>query len=170
MFFGKGSSVLIPGFDSFLLRDANSSVSRLKWGTVTVLPMNLCGSWRTPPGCTGVVVHLTRWRPWTCHLETETRCLYQLKGGCWWLLKKERRIYIVFILEQSLSSILYQATRCRKRFYDKHDMDAFCFGRPIRNKKRANNDLELYSTRWKKGGGRSPFIVLFKCWGKKWLD
>ena len=50
MFFGKGSSVLIPGFDSFLLRDANSSVSRLKWGTVTVLPMNLCGSWRTPPG------------------------------------------------------------------------------------------------------------------------
>ena len=50
MFFGKGSSVLIPGFDSFLLRDANSTVSRLKWGTVTVLPMNLCGSWRTPPG------------------------------------------------------------------------------------------------------------------------
>ena len=49
MFFGKGSSVLIPGFDSFLLRDANSSVSRLKWGRVTVLPMNLCGSWRTPP-------------------------------------------------------------------------------------------------------------------------
>ena len=27
MFFGKGSSVLIPGFDSFLLRDANSTVS-----------------------------------------------------------------------------------------------------------------------------------------------
>ena len=50
MFFGKGSSVLIPGFDSFLLRDANSTVSRLKWGAVTVLPMNLCGSWRTPPG------------------------------------------------------------------------------------------------------------------------
>ena len=25
-------------------------MSRLKWGTVTVLPMNLCGSWRTPPG------------------------------------------------------------------------------------------------------------------------
>ena len=50
MFFGKGNSVLIPGFASFLLRDANSSVSRLKWGTVTVLPMNLCGSWRTPPG------------------------------------------------------------------------------------------------------------------------
>ena len=49
MFFGKGSSVLIPGFDSFLLRDANSTVSRLKWGTVTVLPMNLCGPWRTPP-------------------------------------------------------------------------------------------------------------------------
>ena len=49
MFFGKGSSVLIPGFDSFLLRDANSTVSRLKWGTVTVLPMNLCGAWRTPP-------------------------------------------------------------------------------------------------------------------------
>ena len=50
MFFGKGSSVLIPGFDSFLLRDANSTVSRLKWGTVTVLPMNLRGSWCTPPG------------------------------------------------------------------------------------------------------------------------
>ena len=49
MFFGKGSSVLIPGFDSFLLRDANSTVSRLKWGAVTVLPMNLCGPWRTPP-------------------------------------------------------------------------------------------------------------------------
>ena len=50
MIFGKGSSVLIPGFDSLLSRDANSTVSRLKWGTVTVLPVNLCGSWRTPPG------------------------------------------------------------------------------------------------------------------------
>ena len=43
MFFGKGSSVLIPGFDSLLLRDANSTVSLLKWGTVTVLPMNFVG-------------------------------------------------------------------------------------------------------------------------------
>ena len=50
MVFGKGSSVLIPGFDSFLLQDANSTTSRLKWGTVTVLSMNLHGSWRTPPG------------------------------------------------------------------------------------------------------------------------
>ena len=50
MFFRKGMSVLIPGFDSSLLRDANSTVSRLKWRTVTVLPMNLRGSWRTPPG------------------------------------------------------------------------------------------------------------------------
>ena len=36
----------------------------------------------------------------------------------------------------------------------------------IRNQKCANNDLEQYSTRWKKVGGRSPFIVLFKCWEK----
>ena len=34
MFLRKGSSVLIPGFDSC---------------TATILPMNLCGSWRTPP-------------------------------------------------------------------------------------------------------------------------
>ena len=38
MFFRKGSSVLIPGFDSSLSRDANSTVSQLKWGTTTVLP------------------------------------------------------------------------------------------------------------------------------------
>ena len=47
--FSKSLYVLIPGFDSSLSRDANSTVSRLKWGTATVLPMNLCGSWRTPP-------------------------------------------------------------------------------------------------------------------------
>ena len=50
MFFAKGSSVLIPEFDSSLSRDANSTASQLKWGTATVLPRNLCGSWRTPPG------------------------------------------------------------------------------------------------------------------------
>ena len=55
MFFRKGISVLIPGFDSSLLRDANSTVSGLKWGTVTVLPMNRCGSWRTrEPGARSI--------------------------------------------------------------------------------------------------------------------
>ena len=47
MFFRKGSSVLIPGFDSSPSRpchDWNEAQS-------TVLPMNpSCGSWRTPPG------------------------------------------------------------------------------------------------------------------------
>ena len=43
MFFRKGSSVFIPGFDPSLSRDAYSTVSRLKWGTLTVLSMNLCG-------------------------------------------------------------------------------------------------------------------------------
>ena len=48
MFFRKGSNVLIPRFDSSLSRDVNSTVSRLKWGTATILPMNLCRSWCTP--------------------------------------------------------------------------------------------------------------------------
>ena len=37
MFLRKGISVLIPGFDSSPLRDANSTVSRLKWGARTPL-------------------------------------------------------------------------------------------------------------------------------------
>ena len=43
MFFRKGSSVWNLGFDWSLLRDANSTVLVLKWGTVTVLPMNFVG-------------------------------------------------------------------------------------------------------------------------------
>ena len=68
-FFRKGSRVLIPKFDSSLSRDANSTVSRLKCGAGTVLPMNLCGSWRTPP-CfflsvkTWVFVDVNQLFPW----------------------------------------------------------------------------------------------------------
>ena len=61
MFVSQGMSVLNPGFDSSLLRDANSTVSPLKWSTVTVLPMNLRGSSRTPPAS-------TQWREFSSHL------------------------------------------------------------------------------------------------------
>ena len=50
MSFRKHSKILIPDFGTSLSRDAFSTASRLKWGTLTILPMNLCGSWRTPPG------------------------------------------------------------------------------------------------------------------------
>ena len=61
MFFRKGSSVLTPGFDSSLSRDANSTVLRLKWGTATILPMNLCGSWRTHLQSQSELYHVSRW-------------------------------------------------------------------------------------------------------------
>ena len=61
MFFRKGSSVLTPGFDSSLSRDANSTVLRLKWGTATILPMNLCGSWRTHLQSQSELYHVRRW-------------------------------------------------------------------------------------------------------------
>ena len=75
MFFRKGSSVLIPGFDSSLLRDVNSTVSPLKWGTVTVLPMNLCGSWRTPPGVTVEMRHSNSFTHEPLWVVTHTACV-----------------------------------------------------------------------------------------------
>ena len=38
------------GLISLSRGNANSTVSRLKCSIATILPMNLCGSWRTPPG------------------------------------------------------------------------------------------------------------------------
>ena len=61
MFFRKGSSVLIHVFDSSLSRDANSTVSRLKWGTAIILPMNLWGSWRTYLQSQSELYHVSRW-------------------------------------------------------------------------------------------------------------
>ena len=42
-------------------------MSRLKWGTVTVLPMNPCGSWRTPLAAKQSVFFLKIGLAWLAH-------------------------------------------------------------------------------------------------------
>ena len=84
-----------------LSRDANSTVSRLacsrrldsgeqvksyaastkrntrgdlKWGTATILPMNLCGSWRTPPGGSTSVCRFRAPSGLACRLFRSRKC------------------------------------------------------------------------------------------------
>ena len=138
-----------------------------------------CASALSVHWCTGALVHRCTSAPvhWCCSALDKMASLdLSLRNWNTLPLPTKRRLLMTFEEgKQNLHSVHLRAisqfyfipsNALQKKFFWLAWHRRLLFWTPIRNKKRANNDLELYSTRWKKVGGRSPFIVLFKCWKK----